>query len=680
MENQLDMNITYLKGVGPKRAELYQKLGITSIGGLLHTYPRDYIDYTQTTPISQVVIGENAMVKGYVKRKLSPQIIRRGLTIYKLIVADDTADLVITIFNSNYAFDNLILGEEYILYGKVMGNAYRKEMSSPQFIHSNESRKILPIYPLTEGLSQAIRQKHIKTALSTYSKYVQETLPDTIRKEYSLSPLRESVVNIHFPKDADTLDRAKRRLVFDELLVLSLGLAMLRNRNRKLTGAKMHKKDLSEFYNSLPFKLTRAQIRSIDEGINDMCSNNPMNRLLQGDVGSGKTVVAAALCYLCFKNGYQSALMAPTEILATQHYNTLKMLLRPLGIEICLLTGSLTSKKKAEIKNEISSGKYSLIIGTHALIQQNTEFAKLGLVITDEQHRFGVKHRSMLLEKGENPHALVMSATPIPRTLALIIYGDLDISILDEMPKGRRKIETYVIMGDKRQRAYGFIKDKIMQGRQGYIVCPMIDEGENELASATKYANELSKGFFRNINVGLLHGKMPSAQKDDVMERFQRGEIDLLVSTTVIEVGIDVPNAVIIMIENAERFGLSQLHQLRGRVGRGEHQSFCILLTDNVSETNRKRLAAIKNTTDGFKIAEQDLKLRGPGDFFGRKQHGLPQLKIADMSQDMAVLKEAQELAHRILQEDSTLSANVNQPLLHHVRTLFISAEEYGFN
>lgn len=680
MKNELDMNITYLKGVGPKRAELYQKLGITSIGDLLHTYPRDYIDYTQTIPISGVIIGEIAMIKGYVKQKLPPQVIRRGLIIYKLIIADDTADIIVTIFNSKYSFDNLVLGQEYILHGKVMGNTYRREMSSPQFIHSSERRKILPVYPLTEGLSQAVRHNHIKTALSTHSEYVRESLPESVRREYSLPPLKEAVVNIHFPADNEALERATKRLVFEELLVLSLGLAMLRNRNRNLTGAKMRQKDLSQFYNSLPFKLTQAQIRSIEEGIHDMCSNNPMNRLLQGDVGSGKTVVAAALCYLCHKNGYQSALMAPTEILATQHYNTLRSFLEPLGIRICLLTGSLSSKKKGQIKAEISSGEYDLVIGTHALIQQNTEFARLGFVITDEQHRFGVKHRSMLLEKGENPHALVMSATPIPRTLALIIYGDLDISVLDEMPKGRRAIETYVITGDKRQRAYGFIKDKIMRGRQAYIVCPMIDEGENELASATKYASELSKGYFKNVNVGLLHGKMSAAQKEDVMEQFQRGEIDLLVSTTVIEVGIDVPNAVIMMIENAERFGLSQLHQLRGRVGRGEHQSFCILLTDNLSGNNRQRLSAIKNTTDGFKIAEQDLKLRGPGDFFGRKQHGLPQLRIADMTQDMEVLKEAQNLAHRILEEDNTLGKKVNQPLLHHVRMLFSGAEEYGFN
>lgn len=675
----LNSDVRFLKGVGPKKAELYSKLGIFTVGDLIMHFPRSYIDLTSAKTIAQAEIGETEAVKGYVRQKLPPAMIRRGMTIYRLVFSDfEGSDMTVTIFNSKYAFDKFIEGEEYIIHGRVTGTFFRKEMNSPFAVSLNANTGLIPVYPLTKGLTQNALKKDIAAALKFSEDELSEYLKEEYLDRYGLISYKSALWKIHFPANASEFEEAKSRLSFDEFLRLQLGMAMLRNRNRKTTSVRMKDSDLDSFYSSLPFEPTNAQKRAVSECARDMNGEYPMNRLVQGDVGSGKTAVAAAACYHCVKNGYQAALMAPTEILSNQHYKTLSSFLEPLGVKVGLLTGAMTAKQKRIIREQAQNGIIDILVGTHALVQKDTAFSKLGLVITDEQHRFGVKHRSDLLEKGENPHALVMSATPIPRTLALIIYGDLDISVLDEMPSGRQKIKTYAIPGRKRLDAYGFMKNEIRNGRQCYIVCPMIDENESELASAKAYEKELSEGAFSGIPTGLLHGKMAAAQKEKIMQAFAHGEIKLLISTTVIEVGIDVPNATVILIENAERFGLSQLHQLRGRVGRGEYQSHCILVSDNFSEINKKRLKIMTHTTDGFEIAKYDLEMRGPGDFFGRKQHGLPELKIADMTSDIEILKKSRELAEELIKADPNLTQNA--ALKQKVDRLFENAYTHGFN
>ena len=678
LDKAYDYEIKFLKGVGPKKAELYNKVGVYSIGDLLHYFPRAYIDLTQPKRISQAYPDEVVAIKGYVKRKLPPAMIRRGMTVFKFIFTDGYSDLTVVIFNSKYAFGGIEEGKDYVLYGKISGNEFRKEMNSPLIVDADLDIGQMPVYPLTKGLTQNTIKKDIKTALTLYGEYLVDPLGVDIQKRYDLIDYKTALHKIHFATKPADINEAKHRFVFEELLSLSLGMSLLRNRNRQKTGVKIKDTDLTPFISSLPFTLTSAQHRAIEDCVFDMKREYPMNRLIQGDVGSGKTAVAAAACYYCSKGGYQSAVMAPTEILANQHYATFAKFLEPLGLKIALLTGSLTAKQKRVMRADIKNGEYDVVIGTHALVQKETEFNKLGLVVTDEQHRFGVHARSSLLEKGENPHAIVMSATPIPRTLALIIYGDLDISVLDELPKGRQKIVTYVVSGRKREGAYNFILNEIANGRQAYIVCPMIEENDNELASAKKYAETLSNGAFRNVSVGLLHGKMSANEKEKVMASFLSGDIKLLVATTVIEVGIDVPNATVMYIENAERFGLSQLHQLRGRVGRGSHQSYCILISDKMTETTRARLKVMAKTSDGFVIAQEDLKQRGPGDFFGHRQHGLPPMRIADMSEDINILRDAQDLSEKVLKKDPDL---LKHPELYDlVEDLFDRAEQYGFN
>lgn len=667
----LEKDITYLKGVGEKRAKLYQKLGVKTVYDLLYHFPRSYIDYSSPVPISQAVLNENNIIHGTITKKFPPSMIRKGMTIYKAILTDYESDITITIYNSEFLFDKLVEGESYSLYGKVTGNFIRKEISSPTILSDDVEEKIQPIYSLTEGLSLNLVQNAVRNALKVLDDNIYEPMPKSILAEYGLCSLQYALKNIHFPQDMKAYEIAKKRLVFDEFFLLQLGMAKLKGNNRELSGAVMKDKDVSEYYKALPFELTNAQKNAINACLNDMCGKYPMNRLVQGDVGSGKTAVAAACCYMAHKNSYQSALMAPTDILATQHYNTLTNFLEPLGVKVCLLKGSLTPKKKALLKEEIKNGEYSVIVGTHALVQQTTEFKKLGLVITDEQHRFGVEQRSTLAHKGENPHTLVMSATPIPRTLALMIYGDLDISILDELPKGRQPVETYAVTGKLRERALNFIKSLVEEGRQGYIVCPMIEDCESDLQAVTTYVEKLKTTCLKDLNIGLLHGKLTPAQKDKVMQDFKDKKLDILVSTTVVEVGVDVPNAVVMLIENADRFGLSQLHQLRGRVGRGEYKSYCILVTDNVNEESRERLKILSRVSDGFKISEEDLKLRGPGDFFGSRQHGLPQLKIADMTQDITILKSAQDAAHKVFKEDRTLLKPENKHISELINRLF---------
>lgn len=675
---RLFSNINKLKGVGEKRSKAYEKLGINTPYELLYHFPRGYTDYTQTVPVDIAPVNDYCVIKGTVVRKLSEQHIRKGLDIYKAVATDGVSDFVIVFYNNFYAFDALSENAEYYFYGRVTGNFTRKEMNSPQVIPANSPNLLQPIYHLTEGLTNAMVHTNIKATLQILETEPFEILPQNVIAQFDLCSLPYALSQIHFPDDSQSLDAAKKRLAFDELLKLQLGMLMLKGKNKQTTACIMDSStNISEFFDNIPFELTSAQMRSINEIAGDLCRNTPMNRLLQGDVGSGKTAVAAAACYFAHKNGYQSSLMAPTEILASQHYKTLSEFLEPLGVNICLLTGSLTPKQKKDVKDQIENGTISVAVGTHAIIQKSTVFNRLGLVITDEQHRFGVAQRAALAEKGEKPHKLVMSATPIPRTLALIIYGDLDISVLDELPKGRTPVETYAVTGKLRNRAYNFIKNQLQNGRQAYIVCPMIEDSESELNAVTSYAQRLRDTDFKDFSVGLLHGKMPAQGKDTIMNDFHNGKINLLVSTTVIEVGVDVPNAVVMMIEDADRFGLSQLHQLRGRVGRGRFQSYCILVTNNPSDEVRHRLRIMSSTSDGFKISEEDLKLRGPGDFFGERQHGLPPLRIADIAADMDLMHKASNAAKVILDEDPELMLEKNSGLHTEVSALFAKVSDH---
>lgn len=671
MISELTKSVEYLKGIGPKRAECYEKMGIKTVYDLLNHFPRNYIDYTDPVPIGKAPVNEPCIVKGRVVKKFPEARIREGLSVYKAIFTDDVTDLVIVIYNSEYLFKQLEPDKEYYLCGRITGKRVRKEMNSPIVLSADTEEKIQPVYRLTEGLSQSMLRQTIRNALTVFNRNIYEPLPKSVMQENNFCSLDYAMENIHFPKDMHACELAKHRLVFDELLVLQLGMLLMKGRSRDRSGCVLKKVDMSEYYNSLPFKLTDGQLGAIDDCINDMQRDFPMNRLVQGDVGSGKTAVAAGAAYFVYKNGCQTALMAPTEILAAQHYDTLKGFLEPLGVKVALLTGSMTAKQKKSVKEGLESGEYSVAVGTHALVQQSTKFSDLALVITDEQHRFGVEQRAVLASKGNNPHKLVMSATPIPRTLALMIYGDLDISILKELPKGRQPIETYAVTGKLRERAFNYVRQHLDEGRQGYIVCPMIEENDRELQDVKTYAKKLSEGDFKGYNIGLLHGRMNGAQKEQIMQDFKEHKIDLLVSTTVVEVGVDVPNATVMVIENADRFGLSQLHQLRGRVGRGQYKSSCILITDNVNEESVKRLKILSKTTDGFKISEEDLKLRGPGDFFGSRQHGLPDLKIADMSQDMDVLRDAQNAAKKIIAADPLLEHKENSYLRELVDKLF---------
>jgi len=675
----LNNDITSLRGISTKRAALYKKLNIDTVRDLLFHFPRGYIDYTHPVKINDVGFGEMCVIEATVIKKLRPYITGGRLNIYKAVLSDGESEFLCVFFNTEYSFNKLMTGKSYLFYGKAGGNELQREITSPAFIEAGSETALVPKYRLTAGLTQVMVANNIKLILPHFNE--KELLSEEILSEFSLLTKKSAIEKIHFPASFEEAEAAKRRLAFEELLVLQLGMTMLKKRNRKLTGTLMKSADLTEFYAALPFEPTGAQKRAVEDCVKDMQKHVPMNRLLQGDVGSGKTMVAAALSFFAFKNGFQSVFMAPTELLATQHYNTLKGFLEPLGINAELLTGSLTAAEKKAAKARIESGCASVITGTQALIQKGVEFNKLGFVVTDEQHRFGVNQRGVLIEKGENPHTLVMSATPIPRTLALIIYGDLDISLLDEMPKGRLPINTYSVDTSFRERLYKFILKQAAEGGQSYIVCPVIgdeDSNLNEKAYAVNYHNELKSTFLKDINIGLLHGKMKQAEKDAVMEGFKNGEVTALISTTVIEVGVDVPNATVMLIETSERFGLWQLHQLRGRVGRGEKQSYCILVTDSDSVYTKARLDTMTRTTNGFEVANEDLKLRGPGDFFGQKQHGLPELKMADMAADVELVNQTKFLAERILGEDANLKKH--EGLKARINELFSGVSEYGFN
>ena len=679
---RLDSDVRYLKGVGEKRAALYRKVGVETVGDLIDYFPRAYEDWSKTKEIAETYVGENACVKAMVCFKPEKAVVRKGMTVYRTAVTDGIDVMKITIFNNRYSAEKLEEGKEYLFFGKVDGNYTTREMTNPAVAEVEGGERIRPIYSQTKDLSTKTIEKNVRQALDSVKDELAESLPDDIRKKYKLSSLAFSLENIHFPKSDYNLYCARRRLIFEELLTLQLGMMLMRGKNVKKSGCVLREDCTEEFLSLLPFEATNAQKRAIAEAMEDMRAGSPMNRLLQGDVGSGKTVVAAALIYNCAKNNIQSALMAPTEILAFQHYNTLKNLMKDSGVEVVLLTGSNTAAQKREIKNRLKSGEATLAVGTHALIQKDVEFKNLGLVITDEQHRFGVAQRGSLSQKGSDPHILVMSATPIPRTLALIIYGELDVSVLDELPAGRQQTETFSVGSELRLRAMNYVKKHVDEGYRGYVVCPLVDDEDNEssMKAAKQYADELQNGVFKNYSVGLLHGKMKPSEKENVMKRFADGEISILVSTTVIEVGVDVPEAVIIVIENAERYGLSQLHQIRGRVGRGKVKSTCILISDAKNDETKTRLRTMCRTTDGFEIADEDLKLRGPGDFFGSRQHGLPELKIAGLMSDTNIMREAQKTAKEILAEDPTLEMKKNERLRKLALKLFskAGAQELG--
>lgn len=672
--------VRLLSGVGPKRAALYEKLGVRTIGDLLLYVPRGYLDFSAPLPIAESHTGENVVVRAKVYKKQGEQRIRKGLSIFRVYATDESTDLKITIYNAKYLFESLKEGTWYLFYGKVTGSLLHSEMSAPQVFPEQEAGGMLPLYSLTEGLSNKQVTENVREALRLWGDCLSDALPHTLRQAYGLCQLRYAVENVHFPTDSHALGVARSRLIFEELLVLQLGMMMLKSRNRAETSVRLQKAELAPFLDSLPFTLTNGQMQAIGDCVRDMQKTQPMNRLVQGDVGSGKTMVAAALCFLCYENGLQAAVMAPTQILAEQHYETFSRQLKPLGIRCCLIDGAQGAKQRTALAESIRAGEYTVVIGTHALLQENVQFQKLGLVVTDEQHRFGVGQRAVLAAKGDHPHLLVMSATPIPRTLALLIYGDLDVSVIRELPSGRQPVRTMAIGSDKRLRALGFIKKQIDAGRQAYIVCPLIEENGSELVSAQEYVEKLKDTPLAPCTSAILHGRMKAREKEALMRAFRNGEISLLVATTVVEVGVDVPNATVMMIENAERFGLSQLHQLRGRVGRGAYESYCILVSDHKGEENRRRLHTMVTMQNGFDVAQEDLKLRGPGDFFGRRQHGLPDLRIADLLTDMKTLESARKAAEQLLKEDPALSLPEHCALGESVQRLFLENGQVTFN
>lgn len=653
--NYGEYDIRYLKGVGEKTARLYNKLGIFTVDDLIRHYPRKYLDYSNTVSVKDAPPDTPVFIKATMITPVKESMIRKGLTLYKCNFSDGETVIRVTIFNNKYLAKALRTFDDYILYGKVEKTFTSASMSSPQ-IERADKAEVHPVYPTTEKLSVKAISNSVRNALALVGK-IPETLSDDILKKYDLVSLDFATRQIHFPTDEKNVEPARYRLIFDELLTLQLGLLKLKEKDVKGNSCKIKKDFTNEFYSLLPFTPTGAQQRAVADCIEDMQSDRMMNRLIQGDVGSGKTAVAGAVIYTVIKNGAQAALMAPTEILTTQHFESFKKLFASTDVRVALLTGSVKAGEKKEIKRALCNGEIDLIVGTHALIQNDVEFENLGLVCTDEQHRFGVQQRANLAMKGDNPHLMVMSATPIPRTLGLIIYGDLDISLLDELPPGRQEIRTDVVTSAYHKRIYKFIRDAVDRGEQAYIVCSLVDEGESDLISAKEYADNLAKNEFVGYSVGLLHGKMKPAEKDRVMQSFAEGETQILVSTTVVEVGVDVPNATVMLIENADRFGLSQLHQLRGRVGRGKNKSYCILVSDNKSDSSRERLQVMKHTSNGFDIADYDLKSRGPGDFFGKRQHGLPDLKIADMLEDTETLRQCRECALKMLESDPRLDA-----------------------
>ena len=671
-----DTPVRYLKGVGPKTAERFEKLGILTLSDLLCHYPRRYLDFSKPYSIAEAPADTECVVKAEVFAKPGGRILPGGRRMERITAGDDVSSLEITWFNNPYAAQKLELGQEYYFQGIVTGGMLRRQMVNPQ-VRTDAQVKSSPfeaVYPQTEGLTSSAIAKCVRQLLP-HAELLPDPLPPEMLKKYRLLSKADAVRAIHCPATEEEAFAARRRLIYEELLVLQLGIGRMKNHGAASTGAPMKKADASPFWESLPFSPTGAQRRAVEEILTDMSGETSMNRLLQGDVGSGKTLVAAAAIWACIRAGYQAALLAPTEILAAQHAEGLNRMLAPFGMRVALLTGGMKAAAKRTTLAAIRGDEADLIVGTHAILSEGVEFARLGLAVIDEQHRFGVRQRGMLAEKAVNPHLLVMSATPIPRTLGLLLYGDLDISILDELPPGRTPVKTRCITGKKRRDLYHFLDQEIDKGRQVYLVCPAIEDTPDGGLNAVKtYYEDIAKALLPDRRVGLMHGKLKPKEKAAVMEDFKAGRLDALVSTTVIEVGVDVPNASVMVIENAERYGLSALHQLRGRVGRGAAESWCFLVSDNTGEAVQKRLKFLCSTTDGFAVAQYDLETRGPGDFFGSRQHGLPTLQIADLMNDTRTLHAAQSEALAMLAEDPLLQAPEHALLAAQVQQMFDKA------
>lgn len=671
-----DTPVRYLKGVGPKTAQRFEKLGILTLADLLCHYPRRYVDFTQPYSIAQAPAETECVVRAEVYAKLGGRMLPGGRQMERLTAGDGVSTLEVTWFNNPYAIKKLEIGQEYFFQGLLTGGMLRRQMVNPQ-VRTAAQITVAPleaVYPQTEGLSSTVIARCIQQLLP-HAELLADPLPAEMRRKYRLPDKADAVRAIHCPASPEQAAAARRRLIYEELLVLQLGIGCMKSRGAADTGAPMRLIDPAPFWESLPFAPTGAQRRAVTEILADMSGQHAMNRLLQGDVGSGKTLVAAAAIWACIRSGYQAALLAPTEILATQHAESLNRMLAPFGMRVALLTGGMKAAARRTTLAAIRDDQADCVVGTHAILGGGVEFARLGLAVIDEQHRFGVRQRGMLAEKAVNPHLLVMSATPIPRTLGLLIYGDLDISLLDELPPGRTPVKTRAITGKKREDLYHFLDTEIGRGRQVYLVCPAIEDSPDAALKAVKgYYEQVAKPLLPNRRVGLMHGKLKPKEKAAVMQDFKEGKLDALVSTTVIEVGVDVPNASVMVIENAERYGLSALHQLRGRVGRGAAESWCFLVSDHEGEAVRQRLHFLCTTTDGFAVAQYDLENRGPGDFFGRRQHGLPSLQIADLMNDTRTLHAAQAEAADILAQDPQLTAPDHTLLRTQVQQMFDKA------
>ena len=665
----LNTDIRYIKGIGEAKGKAFARLGVRCVGDLLSDFPRAYEDRSKVLPIARLMEGEAACVCAMITTEPELSRIRKGMELLRFRIADASGSMLVTYFNQAWMKNRLRRGDTYIFYGKVQVTgrtfAFTNPIFEPEAEMGRVTGRIMPVYRLTGGISQRDMTQAVRRVLGEPGMTFPNALPERVERENRLCTARYAYENIHFPADMRALSLSRRRLVFEELFTLVCALSLVRGEGEVQPGIAVQPRDVAEFTATLPFTPTGAQLRAIADAAGDMTSGRLMNRLIQGDVGSGKTLVAAALIWLAAGSGLQSAFMAPTELLAEQHFATLSGFLAPFGLKVVKLTGSMGAKAKRETLAALASGEAALAVGTHALISEGVEFRRLGLVVTDEQHRFGVAQRSALAGKGERAHVLVMSATPIPRTLALIIYGDLDVSLIDELPPGRQRVDTFAVTSSYRRRLNAFIAKLVGEGRQVFVVCPAIEadsEVPMDLVSAEEHTLEL-RAALPGLRIECIHGRMKAKPRDEIMSRFAAGEVDVLVSTTVIEVGVDVPNAALMIIENAERFGLSQLHQLRGRVGRGRHKSYCVLVSDAKGADARERLAALTHIHDGFKIAEEDLRLRGPGDFFGARQHGLPELHIADLGADMDVLKTAQAAAQALLAEDPALVREENRPV-----------------
>ncbi len=670
-------DVRYIKGIGEKRAKSLQKLGVNDLGTLITNYPRRYDDRRKTYTISSAPLDEYVTITAMITEEARTSRLKNKLELTKIRACDDTGSIDISFFNQSYIKDKFLMGETFRFFGKVSKIGSKKSMTNPVFEAENiegfVTGRIVPVYKLTAGLSQTLIMKAVSAGLDFCKDVFPDYLPNSVRENFALAQARYAYHNIHFPESDEALENARRRLIFEELFVFTCAIKLMGGQNKKTKGTKIPRHDMSEFYKTLPFSPTNAQIRAVDEALSDLQSGFAMNRLIQGDVGSGKTLAATALIWSVVKSGFQAAFMVPTEILAEQHFKTISSFLSPFNINVVLLKGSMGVKAKREAYAKILSGDASLIIGTHALISEGVAFHNLKLVITDEQHRFGVRQRSALADKAERAHVLVMSATPIPRTLALMLYGDLDVSIIDELPPGRQGIETFAVSEGYRKRIDAFIDKQCAEKKQVFVVCPAIEENPESMVNLHSAEDEAValQSRHTHLKVACVHGKMKAKEKEAIMSAFSVGEFDVLVSTTVIEVGVDVPNSSLMIVENAERFGLSQLHQLRGRVGRGGHKSYCILISNTQNPETKKRLDALCKTSNGFVLAEEDLKLRGPGDFFGSRQHGLPEMRIADLCTDTNVLRDAQEAAEKVLASDPKLLSDENSALSQRLENLF---------